>query len=105
VTKTLTIRGGGTYAAFQSAFVATWPKLRAFLFVDDHVYWKEGGGELEPGDVVGDAHYEVTLRGDQNDTAAHAIVLREFKVNLELRRMERNELKLLGNEHLDDVGL
>jgi hypothetical protein len=65
--KTLTVRGGETYAAFQSAFVATWPKLRAFF--------------------------------------AHDLVLRAFKVNLELRRVEGNELKLFGNEHLDEIGL
>lgn len=103
--KSLIIRGGGTYREFQAALVATWPNLRGFLFVDDHIYWKQGEGELAPDDLVGGDGTEVTLRGDQREADAHAEVLRTFKVNLELRRFDGGRLDLLENAHrLDDVG-
>lgn len=86
--KTVTFRGGGTYREFQAAVSAAWPTLRAFLFVDDHVYWKEGGGELAPDDVVGQAGQEVTLHGHFRESDACDAVRAAFGLVLELRRVQ-----------------
>jgi hypothetical protein len=80
--------GGGTYRDFQAAFVAAWPRLRAYLFVDDHPYWKDHKGELAPGDVIGQPGVQMEVRGDARVDAVGKAVLQTLRLNLEIYRAD-----------------
>ena len=99
--KSITLRGGSAYREVQDALGRTWP-IRAYLFVDEHIYWKEGRGELAPDDAVGAVGTDLVVSGDQSVREVGDKLFASFHLNLELRHAD-TETWIDGNPTLDEL--